>query len=957
MDSKIAKKQIKKLIEKYEKLDPAKRKKHNESMTCKDFILPFFQALGWDVYNNKSSDEVLSEKQLSGKRVDYAFNVDGVTKFYLEAKKFDVDLREERWSKQAIMYAWHKSVPWALLTDFESLRVFNAEWDEPNSEQSLVFEIPYKDYLTDERLWLISRESMLVGELDEYAEKNFKKPKREPVDKQLANDLMSWRDILFNNIRAWNYKKKIGDKQLAEVVQKLLNRLIFIRTTEDRKIEGEKLRDIIRSWEEKEYKSGLLTNELQKTFRYYWKNYDSKLFERHLCDALEYKEDSFLAKVITELYKNKRGIRYNFAHINADVLGSIYEQYLGRIQQEDQGKRETKRRSQGIYYTPPYIVDYIVRNTLNSFLKGRTDNKAPRVRILDPACGSGSFLIKAFETLNRYLKRKNWLTNKHRINILTSNIYGVDLDEKAIKIAQLNLLLRALKKRELLPSLYNIRCGNSLLSGTEKSLKERFGKDWKKKKSFNWKERFSKVFKQGGFDIIVGNPPYIKEYVNKAAFDGLRKSLYYQGKMDIWTMFACVAIDLLKEGGSFSFIAPSNWITNKGASIFRDKILKEGEIISLVDFGDYKVFKEAGIQTMIFIFKKCKPRESYGVNYSKIIDKAIKKDDLVRFLKSNCKLKLPQTNTFKAIIKPQNLYGKEINFIRSEQKELLKRIEMSSNFKLTNKEVGQGIVCPQGYVIKKHLKALNNSQMRKGDGIFVLKDYEMKRHNFNKKEKEKIKPYYTPKNIDRFFSNSKNKHWIIYADKDVRNNIKLYPNIKKHLDNFKKIITSDFAPYGLHRSRDQKFFEGEKILSVRKTDIPRFSYNSFSCYVSQTFFIIKTKRINLEYLTGLLNSTLIYFWLKNRGKLQGDMLQIDKEPLLEIPIVEAEDKKKEKEIIGLVRKISAHTRKLKKTDPDLYKEDYREINNKIKKLDKKLDKIVYCLYGVTKKDIRMITGS
>ena len=187
-----------------------------------------------------------------------------------------------------------------------------------------------------------------------------------------------------------------------------------------------------------------------------------------------------------------------------------------------------------------------------------------------------------------------------------------------------------------------------------------------------------------------------------------------------------------------------------------------------------------------------------------------------------------------------------------------------------------------------------------------------------------MKPYYTSKEIDKFFCNPKNKYQIIYADKNVRNNIDEYPHIKEYLDKFSEVITSDFRPYGLHRSRDQKFFEGEKILSIRKTDMPRFSYVDFPCYVSQTYFIISTDRVNLKYLTGFLNSSVVHFWLRNKGKLQGDLLQIDKGPLLQIPIHVPESKIKQQAVARLVDKITKANLELRKIDPILYKEEYEE---------------------------------
>ncbi len=953
--------QITRLIEKYKKLTPAARKGYNESMTCKDLILPLFQALGWDVYNNFSNNEVSSETQVSGKRVDYSFHLNNITKFFLEAKKIDVDLKEERWAEQAVMYAWHKSVPWAILTDFESIKVFNAEWDEPNIERSIIFEISYKNYLTDERLWLLSKQSMKIGELDKYAAENFQKPKREPVDKQLSADLVNWREILFENLKGYNEGKLLTDKQLSEAVQRMLDRLIFIRTTEDKGIENKYLQELGRIY--KENKKGFsLTEELKKLFKNYDEWYNSKLFQNHICDVLEY-EDSFLADVIKELYKNKKGTRYDFASINADVLGSIYEQYLGQIQKENgKEKKSSKRKSQGIYYTPRYIVDYIIQNTLGEVLKNKPAHEAMKIKVLDPACGSGSFLIKTFEVLDEHIKREwhqkgtdSTINYARKLPILTSSIYGVDLDAEAVEIAQLNLLLKTLERRECLPNLmHNIECGNSLISGTEAELKKHFGDNWKDKKPFDWKEKFKDVFGQGGFDVIIGNPPYIKEFVDKSAFDGLHNNPYYQGKMDIWTLFGCVAVDLLKEGGLFSFIAPNNWLTNVGASIFRNKILSEGEIINFIDFGDFKVFDEAGIQTMIFVFRKTKPREVYDINYSKIIDKNIIKEDLIKFLNSDKNLEIQGIQNFKIQFKPKEFLNKLISFVGSDKEDILKKIEAKRNFELQDEEISNGIHHHHDTVNKERQKILGDN-FHIGEGIFVLSDAEKENISFTKKELEIIKPSYTTDEIKRWYADSHNKEWVIYTDSSFKdlNKIESYPNIKKHLDKFNKVITSDNGPYGLHRAKKENFFIGEKIIVLRKCTIPTFTYVNFDSYVSATFYIIKTNRIDQKYLTAILNSSLIAFWLKNKGKMQGNNYQLDKAPLMNIPIY-ISDKNQQKIIIDLVEKITEQNKKLKKFDPILDEEEYKELKIEIDKIDKEIDKKIYELYGLTEKDIKIV---
>ena len=288
--------------------------------------------------------------------------------------------------------------------------------------------------------------------------------------------------------------------------------------------------------------------------------------------------------------------------------------------------------------------------------------------------------------------------------------------------------------------------------------------------------------------------------------------------------------------------------------------------------------------------------------------------------------------------------NKKINFINSEINEVIVKIAEKANYSLTEKNVAQGIVSPQEYVLESHLKHLD-SDAKKDEGIFVLKPSEVKALGLNHKENEIIRPFYTTDQLHRYYGDSKNDLLIIYVDMNVRKNIKDYPHIKDHLDRFKKIMTSDFKPYGLHRSREPKFFEGDKILSLRKTDRPFFTYTEFPCYVSQTYFILKPDDIDLKYLTGLLNSNLIFFWLKHKGKKQGNQLQVDKEPLLEIPIYKPDKNENSiKDDIGrLVDKIMALEKQ--KTNVNL-DSDRRVIEQEISAYEKQINKLVYKLYKV-----------
>lgn len=398
---------------------------------------------------------------------------------------------------------------------------------------------------------------------------------------------------------------------------------------------------------------------------------------------------------------------------------------------------------------------------------------------------------------------------------------------------------------------------------------------------FLWHTYFKNVFDNGGFDIVIGNPPYIKEYTNRSAFNGLHTSDYYQGKMDIWYFFASFCLDLLNDNGGIEcFIAQNNWITSAGASKFRKKVLNETEIVSFVDFGNYKVFQSAGIQTMIYVLRKTTPRQSYTVNYSRLLVDNMDKEFLSLFLSNN-----EQRDEFvrNQITFQPKLLVDYISFNDPEVDRILNKMLNPNWIYLSDKEIAQGIVSPQEFLNKKNAEKLGIGY-KEGEGIFILKSQEKDNFNFSNSEQSLIKPFYTTEQLRRYIGNPKNVEWIIYTNSDANKNIDKFPTIKTHLDRFSSVISSDFKPYGLHRSRDEKFFKGEKIMSVRICHRPTFTYTDFDCYVSQTYFAIKTDRVNTKYLTAILNSKLVAYWLRNKGKLKGNLFQVDKQPLIEIPI-------------------------------------------------------------------------
>ncbi|HEH5191551.1 TPA: Eco57I restriction-modification methylase domain-containing protein [Campylobacter coli] len=463
---------------------------------------------------------------------------------------------------------------------------------------------------------------------------------------------------------------------------------------------------------------------------------------------------------------------------------------------------------------------------------------------------------------------------------------------------------------------------------------------------FEWRFEFPEILDDDGnfkgFDLIIGNPPYIKENDNKELFTNTKKLRTYQGKMDIWYHFVGRGFDILKNNGYLAFIATNNWVTNSGAKKLRNIVLEESQILSLVDFSSFMVFDSASIQTMIMQFQKIKPPKNYEFHFAKITTQTPIYEDALSLLKNE----KTQNNEILSInLTPKKFIDKTLNFTKSDYEELFNKIQKYGKFYLEEREVAQGIVYPQENINKKSLEILGNN-FYLGQGIQKLTNEEVENLNLLKNEKILLKPIFESDNIQKYFVKRYNYFWVIYTNSSFKNPNSMddYPNLKKHLDKFQNVITSDNKPYGLHRARDEKFFTGSpRIVALRKcVGEPKFSYVDFDCYVSATFYVIKTQRINVKYLTAILNSKLVAFWLKHKGKMQGNNYQIDKEPLLNIPIVTINSKNQKiaDELINLVDEI------LKAKEQDK--------NANTQELENKINSLVYKLYNLTEDEIKII---
>lgn len=965
----------------------------------------FVDVLGYTLRPNENYNLQREFKnQTDGKKADGAILKDENAIAVIELKSTKTkDLTKI--TQQAFNYKNNQpECKYIITSNFQKLRFYidySTEFEE--------FDLFFLDRERFELLYLILHKESIFSNLPIQLKKETQFHEKE-ISEELYKDYSHFKDKLFHNLIA-NHPD--NDKLLLfKKSQKLLDRFLFILFAEDSGLlPPNSISRIIKRFdilkEEDAYKP------IYEIFKQYFgymnigrpgkkesdniPAYNGGLFYEDLLLNNLNIDDEILIDDLKKLST------YDFnTEVDVNILGHIFEHSLNEIEEvtaEIEGtvsdQKRTKRKKDGVFYTPKYITTYIVANTIgklcidkrkelnieeieydDSFLKkdktltvkGKklfktlTDYKnwLTNLKIIDPACGSGAFLNQALNFLIEEHEKIDDiiadLTNSPlRLfdtdkNILENNLFGVDINEESVEIAQLSLWLRTAKKDRKLSKLNNnIKCGNSLLAS-----------------EFDWHKEFPEIMKNGGFDVVIGNPPYIKEYTNRQAFDGLHDNPCYQGKMDLWYFFGALALDIIKKDyGLIGYIAPNNWITNSGASKFRNIVLNKGKLTEFIDFGDFKVFDSAGIQTMIYIMQSSENNKNYTFNFSKVNDSKIKHEDAQLFLE---RVKDEKFEYFKASIDQKENIDKPINFVNAELTIIVDKIRAKQNFDFDKKEIAQGIVAPQDFLNKKN-QAILGDNFEVGDGIFNINQKEYENLNLTKEEKKLVKPFYTTTELHRFYGTNKNRLWVIYTDSSFNNAEKIepYPKLKEHLDKFQEVITSSNKPYGLHRAREEKFFNGEKIISLRKCSRPTFTFTDFDCYVSQTYFSIQTERLNQRYLTGLLNSNLIAFWLKYQGKMQGDLYQVDKEPLMNLPIVNPTEEVQEK-VADFVSSIISNTQKSSdyqellvkaKTENNFdreiqLKKELEKIKAELEKAESEINSTIYELYEIDPTEIATI---
>jgi hypothetical protein len=640
--------------------------KYKEAQLRQEFIDKFFEALGWDIYNQKGvapeySDVIIEDSlEIEGatKAPDYAFKIGRERKFYVEAKKPAVHLEYDiHPAYQLRRYAWNAHLPLSILTDFEEFAVYNCK-NKPNPTDSAGTGrdkfYHYTDYIEkwDEIAALFSRDAVWKGAFDRFAETSKGKQGTTEVDDAFLHDIEEWRLLLARNIALRN--PQIADEhQLNYAVQMTIDRIIFLRICEDRGIEPEEQLKIIA-------KTPNCYPQLVELFQRADMKYNSGLFHFSQEKGNDSPADTFtttlkiddkvLKEIITSIYYP---CPYIFKEIPVEILGQVYEQFLGkviRLTTGHQAKVEEKpevRKAGGVYYTPKYIVDYIVTNTVGKLLEGKTPDQAAALKIVDPACRSGSFLLGAYQHLldwhldwyiahepEQWTKGKypalvpasgrGWhLTTAKKKEILVNNIHGVDIDAQAVEVTKLSLLLKVLEGESgqlslgferVLPDLSrNVQCGNSLIGPdyyADQQLTMFDTTEQYRVNAFDWHAAFPSIFAKGGFDAVIGNPPYVriqamKEWAPtevefyKRCYVAARK-----GNYDIYVVFVEKGLGLLNPSGLLGFILPHKFFNAQYGEPLRGLIDDGKHLSKIVHFGDQQVFENATTYTCLLFLAK-----------------------------------------------------------------------------------------------------------------------------------------------------------------------------------------------------------------------------------------------------------------------------------------------------------------------------------------------------------------
>jgi adenine-specific DNA-methyltransferase len=938
---------------------------YSEAQARLDFIDKFWIALGWDVYHetqtNPYEQEVKVERSLDvggrRKRADYAFLASNFrdVRFFAEAKKPHPQIDNTDDYFQTIRYGWSGQTPLAVLTDFAHFRVLDSRYkpDLSSALQQVRKAYNYSDYTDRDKFseiyYLFSREAANSGSLERYAA-NLPKPTGkvqqrglfasgyQSIDFTFLSDLDGYREQLARTFKETN--PNLDGYELTEVTQRTLDRLVFMRFLEDKLIEPDPIIERLGT-------KGTAWQDFVEQSRRLDSIYNGIIFKKHrLLDAPNFLVDENVFGAIRDDLAHTNS-PYDFNSIPIHILGSIYERFLGKViiatdtKATVQEKPEV-RKAGGVYYTPEHIVRYIAANTVGRVIKGEKPEAIRQLRFVDIACGSGSFLLGVYDLLLRYhttyynankrtkaegrragcLVRENGglqLSLLQKREILLNNIYGVDIDPQAVEVAQLSLYLKLLEdetpssarnyqlafREALLPSLdKNIKCGNSLVSF---DIRAGF-LDERRLNPMSFESAFPHIMRSGGFDAVVGNPPYIDSEWMSVHHPETREyctSVYRaaSGNWDIFCVFIEKALELTKHEGFTSLIVPNKLGSAGYAAGARDVLTKRNKLISIRDYSSVPVFP-VSVYPIVYVAEKRTPDIAAKIQYERM---AINSDGAIETALSS---KLDYKRYFSNYQLPWSIFG-DIESVNPTE-----RVRDAFPALGSVATVLGAATVAEAYEL---IPLLEHAQNSNPDGLRLINSGTIDRYSMLWGKKpcrylgtSYLRPIVSEENIDSL------------------------PTTRLNQAQQPKIIIS-----GMTKILECVVDLAGGILAGKSTTI------------------VMSHSLDLRYLLGILNSkfmTFYYISVFGGNRLQGGYLRIGPPQLRTVPIPLANTTNKQlyNDVIKLVDQMLDAIQNLNEARTDRDSNFYEE---KCRDLDRRIDKVVYKLYSLTDEEIGIIEAS
>ena len=864
---------------------------------------------------------------------------------------------------------------WVLISNFNEIRLYDK--NDENQYERFYIEDLEDDFELKRFLYLLSKENILDRKLDNLIDLKIKE--EEKIEREFYTKYKTIRSKIVSQVIEDN--RTYNADVLIEKSQKLLDRFLFIAFCEDKNIiPANSYKTMVLSSNENVTKHELFTmlcSNIDKGN----KQKGINKFNGGLFKYDEILDDLVLDDVIfTELITLAD---YDFnTDVDENILGRIFEQSISDLEELkndalgiETNKKKGKRKKDGVFYTPSRITRGIVEKSIGEYLNDKklelgyeklpelTDesietqrglstkaekhltfwreyrSKVLNIKVIDPACGSGAFLIAAYDYLKKELDEINdriadlkgrtqelfdgdemydaSLENEYLIKCL----YGVDLNPESVEISKLSLWLRTLTKDKPLTNLDdNIKSGNSI---TE----------------FNFNEEFSEVFAKGGFDVVIGNPPYVEQKKIKDIKHILEEKYdTYNSMADLYCYFYELAVKMLKTGGVMGYITSNSWL-NVDYGINIRKLLNNYYIIEIEDHNGEKIFSDAQVDTNIIVLKKIERKNT------------------------DVKIVLTKENKTFYFNQEEFVEEKGFLFLDNNLEKLRKRLDENGeplkNWKI---KMNRGIVTglDKAFIIEKE----RYDELTKKD----------------RKNKEIIVPLLRGKNIGRYEINYQDLYLINshngykQAHEDIPYvNVESFPGIKEHLDEFEPKLSerSDKGQtaYNLRNCAYVAEFEKEKLIWAKMTKTSKFTYDTKGYYISVTGFIMVGEK--LKYLLAMLNSKLIEFAFLNLygGKTLGEGLDFRISFLEKLPIL-VPNQEQEEYLTNLADKMLESKEKLSKLNRLLelavndknyemqleLKEKIEELNEEILGTDYAIDSYVYDMYGITEEERALIEG-